>query len=351
MGTRMRRVLLTINNPDDHGITKDTIKEKLAPYKVTYYCFAEEIGSKSHTRHMHLYIVFANPIGFSSIKNLFPSADIEQARGTSAQCYAYVRKEGTGYERDEEGNYKYKGSDGTLHEGTNYRDTFYEFGKLPDERKGKRTDIEKMLELVREGYTNVEIIEQIPEALRFIDKLSRYRTDYLMEKYRSKRRLDLKVNYIFGKTGSGKSRLVLDRHQDENVYRVTDYTPNHSFDLYQGQNVLVLEEYRSSFKLSDMLNYLDIYPLQLPARYNNKVACYNFVYVISNLPFEDQYPEIQNDPSQSETYAAWVRRFNGEVLHFVGKDKIITYKTMEEYLHRGWVSEPFESIAEPTPFD
>ena len=33
-----------------------------------------------------------------------------------------------------------------------------------------------------------------------------------------------------------------------------------------------------------MLNYLDIYPLYLPARYTDRVACYHHVYITSNAP-------------------------------------------------------------------
>lgn len=44
-----------------------------------------------------------------------------------------------------------------------------------------------------------------------------------------------------------------------------------------------------------MLQYCDIYPIQLPARYANKFACYETVYIISNWSLEDQYKEVQKD--------------------------------------------------------
>lgn len=37
-------------------------------------------------------------------------------------------------------------------------------------------------------------------------------------------------------------------------------------------NTLVFEEFHSQIPIGDMHNYLDIYPLMLPARYNDKVA-------------------------------------------------------------------------------
>ena len=57
-----------------------------------------------------------------------------------------------------------------------------------------------------------------------------------------------------------------------------------------------------------MLNYLDIYPLQLPARYNNRQACYNFVYLVSNWKLEDQYHNISSE--QPATWKAFIRRIH-----------------------------------------
>ena len=51
-----------------------------------------------------------------------------------------------------------------------------------------------------------------------------------------------------------------------------------SFEGYHGQEVLVFEEFSGQIPIEDMLNYLDIYPLSLPARYNDKTACYTKVY-------------------------------------------------------------------------
>ena len=143
--------------------------------------------------------------------------------------------------------------------------------------------------------------------------------------------MDLKVHYVTGQTGMGKSRDILDKHGDANFYRVTDY--QHPFDSYQLQPVIVFEEYRSSLRLQDMLNYLDVYPVILPASYSPKVGCYTTVYVVSNWDFEMQYSELQKDPNQKSTYQAWVRRFNGEIKEYT-EDGVITYDSMQNYLKR-----------------
>ena len=72
-------------------------------------------------------------------------------------------------------------------------------------------------------------------------------------------------------------------HKTEDICRITDYGGKNGtkFDSYHGQPVLVFEEFHSQIPIAAMLNYLDIYPLQLPARYHDRTACYTTVYILS----------------------------------------------------------------------
>ena len=143
---------------------------------------------------------------------------------------------------------------------------------------------------------------------------------------------DLEVTYIFGKTGCGKTRSVMDKYGYSNCYRVTDY--KHPFDTYDGQDVLIFEEFRSGLKHGDMLNYLDGYPLLLPCRYFNRQACFTKVFIITNIPPEDQYLNIDR-----ETREAFFRR-----IHIVREYKesgcITDYAGVHAYIHRhDWVDQ------------
>ena len=46
----------------------------------------------------------------------------------------------------------------------------------------------------------------------------------------------------------------------------------------------------------------------LPARYNDRVACYTTVYITSNMPLEQQYTDIQRN--KPETWRAFLRRIS-----------------------------------------
>lgn len=286
---RSRKYQLTFNNPQKHkNCSHEAIKEKLEKWEnIVYWCMCEEVGKTPHT---HLFFQCRNPIYFSSVKKTFPTAHIEEAAGTAEENRAYIRKEG-------------KWQD-TQKEETNRIETFEEEGNIPRYGQGRRNDLANLYQMIKDGYSNVEILEINPDNILNLQHIDKARLEILSSRYKSERRTDIKVTYVQGETGFGKSRDILDSHGDVNVYRATDY--KHPFDSYAGEDVLVLEEFRSDLPIGNMLNYLDIYPVQLPARYNNRQACYNFVYIVSNWRLEEQYYNIRQE--QPETYQAFLRR-------------------------------------------
>ena len=339
MASSSRKWQLTINNPLDHGMNHDSIKAIIADGvkgTTVYWCMCDEIGDECETLHTHVYIYRQGAIPFDRLKSLFPSAHIEQARGTSAENRAYVLKDGEKFNKQSDGHYYYVDSSGKHHEGTNYSNTFEEFGKLPDEHQGKSTAAETLIAMVQDGASNAEIVNALPSTYEKISHIERVRSMYRDSQFADSWR-DLSVSYIFGKSGSGKTRSVMDQYGYRNVYRVTDY--KNPFDTYDGQDVILFEEFRSGLKHGDMLNYLDGYPLLLPCRYFNRQACYTKVFIISNIPPDAQYSGVDD-----ESRAAFFRRIH-KVIEFTDQGKF-TYDGVSAYLHRhDWVNDA-ESASE-----
>lgn len=311
-----RRFQLTINNPVP-DFTHDKIKEILATKfkSFSYAAMVDEIGIKEQTPHTHIYVSFTNGVRFSTIKKHFPTAHIESARGSVKQNLEYLQKTGKWLETEK--------SETTI------AGTFEELGERPRENKGKRGDLEELYHMiVEEELSNTDIIRYNNDYILQIDKLDKLRTMYLQEKFKGTRRLDLEVVYVYGLTGAGKTRDIYAEHSDENVYRVTDY--KHPFDGYTTESVLVFEEYRNSLPLKDMLNYLDIYPIQLCARYANKYACYTKVYICTNWKLEKQYEYEQKE--DSESYNALLRRIH-KVKEYTAQG-IIEYPDVSTYFNR-----------------
>ena len=291
--TQSRKYQLTINNPEEKQLGHEQIKAILTGLKsVVYWAMADEIGLETHTRHTHLYLQSRTPLRFSQIKRLFPDAHIESARGSAAENRAYVEKSG-------------KWADDTKAD-TSIPGTFEEWGAIPEEPgQGFRSDIAQLYNLIVEGKSNAAIMSINPELAVHISRMDKIRQDILEAEYRDKWR-DLEVTYIFGPTGTGKTRGVMEKHGYSNVYRVTDYT--HPFDRYAQEPVLLFDEFRSSLMVGDMLDYLDGYPIALPARYSQRQACYTTVYIISNIDLSQQYKNVQeNEPA---TWRAFLRRIH-----------------------------------------
>lgn len=325
---RSRKWLLTINNPQDNGYTHEFIKSQLGKIKsLDYFCMCDEIGTKSQVYHTHLFVYRQDAMRFNQIKKLFPVAHIDYCRGTAQENKDYCLKQG-----------KYLGS---RKEETNLKDTFEESGDMPVERQGRRNDLIDLYDMVKAGMTNFEILESNPEYLMNLDKIDSCRQVVNSEKYRREFR-KLEVEYYCGKTGKGKTRSIMERWGYENVYRVTDY--KHPFDMYVDQPVIVFEEFHSSLKIQDMLNYLDGYPLLLPSRYNNKVACYTTVYIVSNLKLEEQYRSVQRE--YWDTWEAFLRRINKVKLY--RENDVKEYENVADYIRRKYEFD--NEISEDCPF-
>ena len=167
----------------------------------------------------------------------------------------------------------------------------------------------QLMQDVKDGYSTTEIIENDPSFAFKINDIEALREKLLFEKFRKENRT-VKVNYLFGDSGTGKTRSIYEKHPPEDVYRITDYSGQSGarFDDYHGEPVIVFEEFHSQVPISAMLNFLDIYPLRLPARYRDRVACFDTVYITSNIPLEQQYQEIQR--KELETWHAFLRRIH-----------------------------------------
>ena len=269
--SQSRKWALVINNPLEAGLDHSTIKEILQRFSPAYYCMGDEIASTG-TYHTHLFFYAPSPVRFSTVKNRFPTAHIEKAYGTVQDNRAYIRKDGQWADTDKAE--------------TSVPGTFEEWGEIPP-----------------------EIIDDNPAMAFRVRDIDLLRQTLTAEKYAVENR-PLQVSYLYGASGAGKTRSIYETHDPRSIYRVTNYRAARgvSFDGYHGQEVLVFEEFSSQIPIEDMLNYLDIYPLALPARYNDKTACYTMVYITSNLPVEKQYRSEQWD--RPETWRAFLRRIH-----------------------------------------
>jgi hypothetical protein len=257
-------------------------------------------------------MAFSSGVRFSTIKNVFSlGGDIETARGTSAEIRDYVGKFGK-WENGEKGETKIEG-------------TFEEWGELPQEHQGVSCEEIAVMERIQDGATNAEILFEFPHYFRALRDVDYVRQTLRAELFRDKWRT-IETVYIWGGTGIGKTRYVMDGCGYANVYAVNNY--KNPFDGYAGENVMLFDEFSGSIPIPMMNTYLDGYPLSLPARYNNKVAYYEKVFIVSNVDLREQYKREQAE--QPEIWAAFLRRIN-KVIHFLPDGSRQKYES-EDYI-------------------
>lgn len=317
MTARSRRMQITCNNPSEKNLDSESIKSIMQRWKTEYYCFCFETG-ESGTYHFHLYIKFLNPQPISTVSKAFSNAHIEVIKNSSSQENRdYIRKEGAYLDSEKKA--------------TNHIETFYESGECPEDGKdnqGHRTDIETMIAMVQEGASNAEIAAAVPTMALRIPAIEQYRQAYWEEKGKEYR--PMKVWYIYGKTRTGKTSYVYQNHDASEIYSVVDYQGTGIWDKYDTARtrVLLLDEYRSALTFSLILALTDGQPLTLNCRYANRVCLHNTVYIVSNIPLLQQYPNIQKD--EPESWKAFLARINN-VRHYYDVGKFKDY-TVEEYL-------------------
>jgi hypothetical protein len=258
-----------------------------------YFAIALEKG-KFETYHHHILLTFPNAIEFSTLKKFFPFAHIEVVKSTPQKVLDYLGK-------------------------ANLLDGGLKTYGIPP-AQGKRNDLNDIYEMMLSGNNLAAIRNLYPsQYIKYKNNINQTYQELLDEEMEN-RRIHKHVTYIYGSTGTGKTRYVMDLHGDKNVYRITNY--KNPFDLYRGQDVIIFEEFRSSLKLQDMLNYLDIYPLRLPARYADRVAAYTKVYIISNISLLEQYKKlIYNHPLDFQAFLRridevhlYLKDYNGNVI-------------------------------------
>lgn len=308
--SQSRKWTLVINNPNECEFTHERICEIMMKFFPDYFCMADEVA-KTGTFHTHIFIYSHSPIRFSTLKNRFPIAHIEKAIGSAKQNRDYILKTGK-WENGEKAETSVEGS-------------FYEYGTLPKEREENNPKMSMLIENIRDGKQTTEIIEDAPEFAFRIRDIDALRQVLNAEKYLSENR-DLYVTYIFGASGTGKTRSIYKKHNAKDICRITNYRTGKgvSFDGYSGQDVLVFEEFNSQIPIEEMLNFLDIYPLNLPARYNDRTACYKKVYITSNIPLSEQYKDVQ--VYRPETWKAFLRRIH-KVLEYLEDGTILERST------------------------
>nr|UOF79169.1 rep protein [Cressdnaviricota sp.] len=260
--SRDRAYTITLNN-----YTKDELEQidELCR-NATYGIYGKE-KAKTGTPHLQGYIYYSNKISYNTLCRILPRAHFEHAKGNASQNQTYCSKEGD----------------------------FTEYGRKPSQ--GKRMDFENFRDNIYRGDSLEELLMDFPEMMAKYPKFYQMCRNVLL-KHEAQKKIQPIVTVITGEPGIGKTKYVYDNHNHEDIYKVEigDGSANSIFwDGYDGESVILIDDFHNNFKLDYMLRLLDRYPLKLNTKGNFTWKCSKYVYITSNIPVDNWYsncPEI-----------------------------------------------------------
>ena len=233
----------TLNNPADHGypgspqevceqLRDEWIQDSTTRTGAWAYCISAE-----GLHHVHMVLEDAVAMRFSMVKKTYAiGAHLEPTKGSKKKAEDYIYKR---HPYDEKGEIV---------------KCVVTAGRIRG-AQGKRSDLERIEELIQDGKTPSEILDENFAYYRYEKEIRKAYFRRCLVNTPSVR--EVKVHLIVGESGTGKSYI---------------YT-----------------QYKGQFPFSTFLTLTDKYKAQIHARYSNIWTLWNEVYITSVYPPERLY--------------------------------------------------------------
>jgi hypothetical protein len=263
--------------------------------------------------HLHLVLEDFNKARFSAVKSAYPKAHIEPTQGNKSEAESYIQKTGKYAEKGEQVIY------------------IARQGEIIG-RQGKRRDIDLIADLLKAGKTPNEIYDVNFTFRRYADLI---KAEFFRLRKRSTPRIrEVTVYWHVGESRTGKTfehSALMDKYGDDEVYLLTDY--RNGFDLYNGEKVLFMEEFRGQMQYNQLLIILDKYRAQIGARYANIMALWTEVHITSVFPPERVYSNMVKEHEDIDTLTQLMRRISYVVYHWVEGDEFKRFEIPASEYH------------------
>lgn len=263
--SKARNFQITVNQPEYY----DNIKEYIVHLKSNnYFISCKEIAPSTGHEHIHIYAQFTTPISLS-LKKLHHQ-HVEACRGTPQQNVDYIKKDGV---------------------------ILDEIGTVRKSGNFSIKDVEAM---------SIDEIKELPIQYKNItDKIIQEKANDI--KISDIYKPNLKVVYIFGRSGFGKTRsafkYIMDKYGDVEINMVKY---ENSFWTGVGKSkICVYDDFRDShMRASEFINFIDynIHTLNVKGSYvQNKYE----VIIITSV--QNPY-DLYRGMCDNEPRTQWLRR-------------------------------------------
>lgn len=230
---RSRSICFTLNNYTEEEVTfiRAACVDEVArsEHNIRILGFGFEVGEETGTPHLQGFIYFNQPRSFAQVHRIpgFARGSFMVMNGSIDQNINYCKKQGD----------------------------YHQYGEPP--AQGKRSDLDEVVELVRQGKRPAEIAESCPiQFIKFHKGIER-----LLNINVQPRDFKTEVYWFYGPTGTGKSKIAFEHAKAANSYYVKDPL-NKWWDGYEQQDVVIIDDYRRDFStFASLLRLFDRYQM------------------------------------------------------------------------------------------
>ena len=267
--------------PHKKMVTMDALKKSFET-KTEYTCFGEETCPKTGKKHLQGFTYLKNGKTLAAFKKQFDKTmHCEPSKGSAEENRAYCFKGDQSKEEWED--MKTIGP----HYGLNA--ITWECGTMP--QQGTRNDIIELRNACVKATCLSDIIADdanVTALAKYGKFAERVHTAALKKRTRDFRHVEVIVHW--GKTGTGKTRLPY----GEGAFK---WNPegNEWWDGYDGEEVLLIDEFYGQIKPSRLLTILDGYQCRLPIKGGFTYAQWTKVYITCNVPPQDWYSNVPEE--------------------------------------------------------
>lgn len=268
--------------------------------------------------HAHM-ALYGNTTTLSNVSKILFDSHVEPQIGGKKELISYLLKEGDHAEKGET--------------------VLYTQGlENIQDKQGARSDIEEIEELLHQGLSPVEIMEQQFSYRRYERMI---KSAYIDMRIRETPPIkEIRAEWHVGNSGCGKThmyKILCEKYSPEQIYLTSDNGTG-AFDFYIEQGappIIFIDEFKGRTPYGELLNILDKYSrIQTHCRYNNTYNLWTQCYITSIFPPEEAYSYMVEDSRKyRDSITQLIRRLTVIVYHY--KTKTGEYKTYsisaEEY--------------------
>ncbi len=281
---RSRGYCLTYNAGHRDGKSEDEIITLLKNVNCQYAVWQKETGDRTQGDHIQAWVYFKNNIGIGQAAGRLPGKPhIEYQQGTNTEAADYCKKTDS------------------------RREIFGETGEMPNDNGVRNSSlVETIKHAEQHGMKRtMEGDEHKASVVRYTKGIQ------TMANFAANKRIPMmrpvKIYYMWGDSGAGKTTWATTRFKPEDTYVVSDRRDTW-FDQYQGEACVVLDEFEGKTDWGLIKRILDGSKMLLPTKGSHVYGEYHTVIVTSNLDPRVFYDQARNFWTTQPPYGPLQRR-------------------------------------------